>query len=270
MPEVFGEKTHPATPHRREQARRQGQYPRSQDLASVSVLLASLVALYMLGHELVDQILLLFSLHLRSSSLEPLHATHAVAQAKGVIATCLHLLAPLLGIIFLAAFLTHWSQGGYTVLPQRLVPQLRHLHPGEAFRRILSLTNAVRMLMGLLKLGVVAGVVFLLVHQRGEQILACHQYPPPRLARFLAELFFWSALQVTAGFAALALLDYGYQYWKCEQDLRMTDQELREELRTLQADPQLQARRRALQRDSRLQQGTHSGGGINDGSTTSS
>jgi flagellar biosynthesis protein FlhB len=46
----------------------------------------------------------------------------------------------------------------------------------------------------------------------------------------------------------LALFDYGYQWWKHEQDLRMTTQELKEEIKTQQGDPQIAARRKQIQR----------------------
>jgi flagellar biosynthesis protein FlhB len=244
--ENVGEKIHPATPHRRQEARRQGEYPRSSDLASAGILLASLAALYLLGHACVDQILLIMSWQLRSGGLE-LHATdQLIHHVEGLLATCLHLLAPVLGLLFLAAFLSHWSQVGYSILPQRLAPRLSHIAPGAGFGRLCSLTTGVRLLTGILKLLVVTAILGFQFHRHQEEILHSFQYPLPRWLEFLVEILFGTALQVALGFTFLALLDYGYQYWRHEQSLRMTDQELREELRTLQGDPFLPRRRRAL------------------------
>lgn len=252
MAESRGEKIHPATPHRREQARRQGHYPRSNDLASAGTLLASLLALYMLGHHGVEQILHLLSWQLGSGGLDRLSPDQLISHVVGLVATCLHLLLPLVGVLFLAAYFSHWSQSRYSVVPQRLAVSFDHLAPGEGTRRLFSLSSGIRCLMGLLKIATVTAIACYQAHRHGAEILHSFQYSLPRLAGFLVELLFWAGLQVALGLAALALLEYGFQYWKYEQDLRMTDQELREELRTIQGDPQLPMRRRALQRAARV------------------
>ena len=65
----------------------------------------------------------------------------------------------------------------------------------------------------------------------------------------MAQILMWTALKIGAALLVLAILDYGYQRWRHEQDLKMTPQELREELKNLEGDPQLRARRKQLQRD---------------------
>ena len=65
----------------------------------------------------------------------------------------------------------------------------------------------------------------------------------------MAQILLWTALKVGAALLVLAMLDYAYQRWRHEQDLKMTPQELREELRNLEGDPQLRARRKHVQHD---------------------
>ena len=65
----------------------------------------------------------------------------------------------------------------------------------------------------------------------------------------MAQILLWTALKVGAALLVLALLDYAYQWWRHEQDLKMTPQELREELRNLEGNPQVIARRKQVQRD---------------------
>ena len=64
----------------------------------------------------------------------------------------------------------------------------------------------------------------------------------------MCEITLWTGLKIAAALLLLAALDYGFQWWKQEQDLRMTPQEVREEMRDLQGDPQVIARRRSVQR----------------------
>jgi flagellar biosynthetic protein FlhB len=70
----------------------------------------------------------------------------------------------------------------------------------------------------------------------------------PRLTAFLWDLCLWTSLKIGSALLILAIVDYGYQRFRHERELRMTPQELREELRNLQGDPQLTARRREAQR----------------------
>ena len=65
----------------------------------------------------------------------------------------------------------------------------------------------------------------------------------------MGQILFWIALKVGAALLVLAMLDYAYQWWRHEQDLKMTPQELREELRNLEGNPQLIARRKQVRRD---------------------
>jgi flagellar biosynthetic protein FlhB len=62
------------------------------------------------------------------------------------------------------------------------------------------------------------------------------------------EILLWTALKIGVALLVLAILDYAFQRWKHEQDLRMTSQEVREEMKNLQGDPQIIARRRVIQR----------------------
>ena len=68
------------------------------------------------------------------------------------------------------------------------------------------------------------------------------------IAEFLFEITFWTCIKIGAALLVLAILDYAFQRWKYEQDLKMTTQEMREEMKSLQGDPQVVARRRAIQR----------------------
>ena len=64
----------------------------------------------------------------------------------------------------------------------------------------------------------------------------------------MLQILLWTALKIAGALVLLALLDYGFQWWKHEQDLKMTPQEIREELKNLEGNPQVVARRRQVQR----------------------
>ena len=84
-------------------------------------------------------------------------------------------------------------------------------------------------------------------------ILELSNLAPAAIAVQMAQILFWIALKVGAALLVLAILDYAYQWWRHEQDLKMTPQELREELRNLEGNPQLIARRKQVRRDLALE-----------------
>ncbi len=70
----------------------------------------------------------------------------------------------------------------------------------------------------------------------------------PEIAPYLAQTLLWTTIKIGVALLVLAILDYGFQWWKHEQDLRMTPQEVREEMKNLEGDPQIAARREQVQR----------------------
>jgi flagellar biosynthetic protein FlhB len=86
------------------------------------------------------------------------------------------------------------------------------------------------------------------LYHRRDEILGLAALDLPQIAAFVADITLWTSLKIALALVALAILDYGYQRWKYEQDLRMTPQEVREEMKNLQGDPQVMARRRQVQR----------------------
>ena len=70
----------------------------------------------------------------------------------------------------------------------------------------------------------------------------------PEIALYLAEIILWTSIKIGVALLILALLDYAFQRWKHEQDIKMTSQEVREEMKNLEGDPQIAARRRVVQR----------------------
>jgi flagellar biosynthetic protein FlhB len=172
----------------------------------------------------------------------------ASAHAARLAIALAQVVLPLLALILLLATISHFVQVGFVFLPQKAALDWNNINPLRGLQRIFSTSNVMRLVFGIVKVAVALSVASWCVWHDQEQLLGCGGLSTPQLAAFLAEFLLWTCLKIGAALLILALLDYGFQYWKHEQDLRMTDQELREELKTLQGDPQIVARRRAVQR----------------------
>ncbi len=248
MADPFGEKSHEATPYRREQARRQGQVPKSTDLVSAALLVGALSTLLYFGESLVDFFSEVTRRQLGGQAWMEIDAATAVAVWHGVVVGLARATLPLFGLLFLIAVCANLFQVGFLFLPQQLAFDINRINPMNGLARLFSLSNAVRLGFGIFKIVIVIGVALASLWVQREQIVASAHYGVLDLSMFVVEITLWTCLKIGLALLILALFDFGFQRWKHDQDLRMTDQEVREEMRQLQGDPQIIARRRAVQR----------------------
>jgi flagellar biosynthetic protein FlhB len=248
MPEQSGEKSFDPTPHRRQQAREQGQVAYSQDLGSAALLLVGSMLLLTWGGAVVEASARFMAQQLGSAEAAPYRESDAVWQAHAMLRTFGPPLLPILGLIMLAGALSTVLQIGLLFLPEKLQPDLSRISLFSGVRRILSLQGVARLGFGMVKVVIVCAVAGALLYRRRYEVLAAVDLEVGALAQFLADISISTALWVGAALFILALLDFGFQRWRHEQDLRMTHQEIREEMKNLQGDPSIIARRRAIQR----------------------
>ncbi len=256
MSEYLGDKTFDPTPHRREQARREGHVARSRDLASAAMLLLALGVLTALGGSLAAFLVEFCRNQLGGQAWLAADADFALSESHSLLWNLGRRLLPVLGLIFLAGIAVNVVQTGFHFLPQKLNPDLNRVNPLGGLSRLCSSSNLVGLGFGVVKLIVVISAACAVVYGERESIAGLASLAPSALALRMAHLIFWTALKLGGVLFVLALLDYGYQRWRYERDLRMTPQELREEARNLEGDPQLASRRKQLQRDAVWQHAT--------------
>jgi flagellar biosynthesis protein FlhB len=244
----FGDKTHEATPYRRQKAREEGQVVRSQDLASAGLLIAGLLILWYFSQGLANSLGRLTAEHLGGQAWLRIDTQTAVHHTLVVTSRLAVGVAPVLGLLLLGAIIAHMGQFGFLYLPQKIALDWQRINPPTNYSRIFSLTSAIHLGFGLLKvLLIVAVAAWSLWAERGR-LMNLSGESSAEIAAYLLHVLLWTSLKIGGSLALLALFDYGYQWWKHEQDLRMTTQELKEEIKTQQGDPQIAARRKQIQR----------------------
>jgi flagellar biosynthetic protein FlhB len=246
--EDLGDKTHDATPYRRQQAREEGQVVRSQDLASAGLLITGLLILWYFSSNLANFLGRLTSEHLGGEAWLTFDMQSTAHLAASVAARLAATVLPVLALLLLGAILTHLSQFGFLYLPQKIALDWQRLNPLSNAQRIFSLTNLVHLGFGLLKVLLIVAVAGWCLWGERSRLMNLSGESSAEIGAYLLQVLLWTSLKIGGSLATLALFDYGYQYWKHEQDLRMTTQELKEEVKQQQGDPQVAARRKQIQR----------------------
>ena len=248
MPEQFGDKQHEATPHRRQKAREEGQVAKSQDLASAVMLLGSMAAIYYFGEDLFGFLVSLSRLQFENEAWLSTDTETVVARWQSLFLEVGRLMLPLLGAIFLVAVVSQLGQVGFLFLPQKLALDISRVDPLRGLKRLFSITSAMRLAFGIFKIAVIGSVALAAIWMDRSDVLQLSALSVFEIWGFLIKIAFWTTVKIGLALLLLALLDYGFQRWKQGQDLRMTTQELRDELKLTQGDPQVAARRKAVQR----------------------
>ena len=248
MPEYGGEKTQEPTAHRRQQARQDGHVSMSQDLGSAMLLVAATLLLMVFGGTLMERIGRQMQQHLGQVGRLEINQHDVAAKWDQTISEIGPALWPIFGLLVLVAVASNVMQVGFLFVPKKIAPDISRLSLIAGVKRIFSLSGLMRLSFGLFKVLVIGLVTIAVFYIRSDEALSVGALDVAQLANFLADLGLETALWVGIALVVLALLDFAYQRWKHEQDLRMTHQEVREELKNLQGDPQIVARRRAVQR----------------------
>jgi len=248
MAEQFGDKTQDATPYRRQKAREEGQVARSQDLASAALLVGATTILMYFGGRLYGYLGALAEAHLGGHAWLQADAQFVVDQWNHVLVNLGLVLLPIFGLLLLLAVLVHLLQIGPMFLPQKLAPDPSRINPLKGAQRMFSLSSIVRLAFGMFKISVVIAVGLWCVVDHQSVIMSLGSRSISEIAALLSDILLGTCLKIGVALLVLAVMDYGYQKWKFEQDLKMTTQEVREEMKTLQGDPHVAARRRQIQR----------------------
>jgi flagellar biosynthesis protein FlhB len=242
------DKKHDATPYRRQKAHEQGQVARSQDLGSALVLLIAVLMLRWYGPTIGSSLAEIMRAAFTQENFWSLDERSALAMINRSVLHCAWGLLPVMGGVCAIAVLNSWGQGGIVFLPEKISFDLQRINPLSGLKRLFDLPNAVRVSFGLIKIALVTSVIFLGLWMRWDVVQGAYSLTVGEIGLLVWKTMLDLSMYVAIALIVLAGFDYGFQWWKHEQDLRMTDEEMREEIKTMNGDPQLIARRRAVQR----------------------
>ena len=225
-------------------------------MAGALVLLAAIVLLMSLGKQVAD----LLADFTRESLREPffliVENTENGGLFNSVIAhffsMTIQFLRPLslfFGSLLLIAVGANIAQIGFLWLPEKLAFNPSHLDPIKGLKRIFSMQSVIRLVMGVLKIVICAIVAYYAVRSEIETILGLTELEEPQICAYLVETLLWVAIKIAVALVIIAILDYIYQKWKHEQDLRMTAEQMRQEMKNTMGDPQVLGKRRQIQRE---------------------
>jgi len=247
--EASGEKTEPASAHRREEAREKGNVARSQDITAAVPLCAGFLFLGFYGSSMLTQFMEL--------TRESFRSIPAAAASQGTLnayflntAVCFFkIFLPFAAVLAAACVISGIAQTGFIFSLAPLFPNFSKLNlfSGGKFKEVFSIKSTMKLLFSLIKLFIVFKVAYGSIVARLPEMMLLSDMEPIQISGFCAEVAFSLIIKVGGLLVILSLADYAFQKWRYEQGMMMTKQELSEEAKRFEGDPKIKARIRSVQ-----------------------
>lgn len=247
------EKTEQATPKKKSDAREKGQVLQSREVNSAVTLMATMLALKFTGVFLFNttvESLMFFKNYFYSDILEQSMGGYQLLlymiyfSAKAVVIV--------IGVGFIAAFLSSRVQVGNLFTTETLKIKPERLNPIEGFKRMFSMRSMVELIKSLLKIGIVGFVGYSYLSKNMSLLMKSMQLEPISYAYMMVDVAMNMALRMVFAILIIAILDYFYQRYDYEKNLKMSKQEVKEEYKMSEGDPQVKSKIKERQRQSAM------------------
>lgn len=245
--EAQQDKTEDATPKRLEDARKKGDVPRSRELTMTGVMLAGAGGLLMLSGPMGRDLLEAFGqgfviereVLMDAQNLAP---AFAVLASKG-----LQSLTPLAVVLVIAVFLSATAIGGWSFSMKAMSFKSERLNPLKGLKRVFSANAINELVKALAKFSLVAVISVAWLWSSADDLLSLGRQPVAQAVRNAIEICGVSLLIVSCGLLIIAAIDVPFQIWQYQKKMRMTRQQVKDELKDTEGRPEVKSRIRAMQ-----------------------
>lgn len=243
------EKTEEASPRKIEKAREEGDVPRSRELATFTTLMAAAAGFWLTGANMIEQLkqFLKQGLSFENAALEDFNQyfpelfQHFLALVWAFL--------PLAALLMITALISPMLIGGWLFSNKLLIPNFGRLNPIQGIGNLFSKNSLVELLKAIAKTVLVSIVAWMFLRNEFEALFAMTEEPLSTASNHVGQLLLMSFTVLVAALAIIVMFDAPYQMYKYSQKLMMTRQELRDEAKESEGNPEIKAKIRAQQRE---------------------
>ena len=247
-----GEKTEEPTAKKRADARKKGQVARSQELNTAFVLLIGFLAIRILWEYIYGNIAE-YTIYLYSHIPDSTSAESITELFIGIMLLLAKTVMPIMFSILIIGLAINIYQVGLVLSTERLEPKLSNLNPINGFGRIFSKRSLVELAKSIFKIIVIGYFLYLYLKDQIPLVPQFIFFDLPHSLATIADIIFVMAFQVVGVIMIMAAADYSYQKWQTTQDLKMSKQEVKDEFKQMEGDPQIKGKIKQKQRQMAMQ-----------------
>ena len=244
------EKTEAPTEKKRRESREEGQVAFSKELSSAALLAGIVLTLVATSPFILDSFReLMTNIFRQMASADELSVNSIYTLSGEIITTMLPAFTPFLTVIVLVAIFAAVVQVGIQITFKAIVPKFSKLSPLTGIKRLFSSQSLADFLKSMAKLIIVGFVGYLTYMDKISELNGLSVSTPEAILKYNFTVVAEVAGKIVLALVAIAIFDYIYQRWHHEQQMMMTKQEVKEETKQTEGDPQLKARIRQIQRE---------------------
>ena len=243
------EKTEQPTPKKLEKAREEGQVPRSRELTTTALLLGATVTIYLLGEQLTGGFIDIFSRNLTFDRQEAFDTTFMLAKFSSSLVDGLLLFIPFFIVLLIFAIAGPIALGGWLLSAKSLQPKFNRLNPMSGLKRMFGVKSLVELAKALGKVLVILVVAVLLLNTQQDKIIHLSDESSERALIHAVSIVAIAAIILSASTLIIAAVDIPFQIWDTTRQLKMSHQEIKDEMKDSEGKPEVKSRIRQLQRD---------------------
>ncbi|MFZ4574078.1 MAG: flagellar biosynthesis protein FlhB [Phycisphaerales bacterium] len=252
MAEDLGDRTEKPTSRKLEEARSRGQIAKSQDLSSALDLTAALILLSTLGGGVVRAFGNVLTKSLEGGR-ESIEVSTVGPLLRGIAIETVGAAAPVLGGMVVAGVLAQMLQTGGNWSTHALTPRLDRLNPLAGLKRLVGVRGGAKSGVNFLKLAAVLYTAWSYINSTSPRVVQLPMVPATQSIGEIMAMLGELAARLLVLLITIGLIDYIYQRWQHTRDLKMTKEEVKDERRSMDGDPQVRARRMRMMRDLAVQ-----------------
>ncbi len=243
------ERTEQPTEKKLKDSRNKGQIARSRDLNTTFAMLAAGAAFVAIGGMMGEQMLNLISIDL-SLDRDQIFDKAAVIEALQInVIMALKLLAPFMAIMVGAAFLGPLVMGGWSFSGKAVMPKMSKLNPLKGLKRVFGIQGVVELIKALAKFLLLGSIALLLLSGLAERYISLGQMSLRDGVSTSMGLILMVFLALAASLMVVVAIDVPYQKWSHNRKLKMTRQEVKQESKETEGNPEVRGKMRSLQQE---------------------
>jgi len=221
---------------------------KSQDLSAAWTLTVSLLLLTLMGSGMMQHLVSAGAYYFGNFSTLAVNESTVQSFTLGVLAFVGRVTLPFMIGLMIAGVAVNLVQVGFLLTTKPLEPKLEKLNVFQGMQRFLSLRSLAELIKSILKLIIVGYLAYSVLRERWFEVLSLSNLMPYWMMVSVGGIVFEVWLKAVLAMIVIGALDYAFQYWRRYEDLRMTQQEAREESKQLEGDPHVRRRIREVQR----------------------
>jgi len=243
------EKTEDPTPKRIKEAREKGDVPRSKELATTLVLMAAVFSVIVFGAKLAESMLGVMESNFILDRAAIFDTNKMLAHFGSSAKESLEGLAGVFGVLLIAALVGPIALGGWNFSGQSIAPKGSRIDPLAGIKRMFSLKALIELFKAIAKFSLVGGFAILILWNIRGDLLALATFEARPAINAALDIIIWVFMALSAVLILVAVVDVPYQLYDYTEKMKMTLQEVKDELKNTEGKPEVKGRIRQLQRE---------------------